>query len=135
MPSLIRKDLTITIDGNKDLHDSCRVFHDGSPSYDLAVSAAKDWMSLGFDMGSKITLSPYNIQYTYQAIIHMIELGYNEIFCNCVFEKGWKEKDATILYKQLEQLSDYILENNLEDELYISMYEENLFHPKDKNDT
>ena len=46
-----------------------------------------------------------------------------------------KELGICITDKQLEQLSDYILENNLEDELYISMYEENLFHPKDKNDT
>ena len=36
--------LSVTIDGNKELHDSCRVFPDGSPSYDIAVAAAKDWM-------------------------------------------------------------------------------------------
>ncbi|MCI7559376.1 MAG: hypothetical protein MSS76_04590 [Clostridium sp.] len=86
-------------------------------------------------MGSKMTLSPANVMYTFDAVKGLIEQGYKEINLNCVFEKGWEEKDATILYKQLEQLSDYILENNLEDELYISMYEENLFCPKDRNDT
>ena len=120
---------SITIDGNKDLHDSCRVFHDGSPSYDLAVSAAKDWMSLGFDMGSKITLSPYNIQYTYQAIIHMIELGYNEIFCNCVFEKGWEKEHAIILYTQMKKIADYILEYNLEYSHVITLFDEQNFKP------
>jgi len=30
----------------------------------------------------------------------------------------------------LTLLADYLLENNLEDEIYISMFEENFFHPK-----
>ena len=33
---------SVTIDGNKQLHDACRVFPDGSPSYDLALAAAQD---------------------------------------------------------------------------------------------
>ena len=32
---------SITLDGNKTLHDSCRVFPDGTGSYDLAVEACK----------------------------------------------------------------------------------------------
>lgn len=35
--------LSISIDGDKQLHDSCRVFPDGSGSYDLAIAAAKDY--------------------------------------------------------------------------------------------
>ena len=126
----------ISIDGNKQLHDACRIFPDGTGSYDNAIAAVRHYVDvLGGKMGSKMTLSPANVMYTFDAVKGLIEQGYKEINLNCVFEKGWEEKDATILYKQLEQLSDYILENNLEDELYISMYEENLFHPKDKNDT
>lgn len=37
-----RLSFSVTIDGNKELHDSCRVFPDGSPSYDIAVDAASD---------------------------------------------------------------------------------------------
>lgn len=126
----------ISIDGNKQLHDACRIFPDGTGSYDKSIAAVRHYVDvLGGKMGSKMTLSPANVMYTFDAVKGLIEQGYKEINLNCVFEKGWEEKDATILYKQLEQLSDYILENNLEDELYISMYEENLFHPKDKNDT
>lgn len=126
----------ISIDGNKQLHDACRIFPDGTGSYDKAIAAVRHYVDVfGGKMGSKMTLSPANVMYTFDAVKGLIEQGYKEINLNCVFEKGWEEKDATILYKQLEQLSDYILENNLEDELYISMYEENLFCPKDRNDT
>ena len=31
--------LSITVDGHKELHDSCRIFADGTGSYDLAIAA------------------------------------------------------------------------------------------------
>lgn len=125
---------SVTLDGNKELHDSCRIFPDGRGSYDLAVSAAKDWISRGNYMGSKITISPDNITHVYDAIKHMIDLGYNEINANCVYEKGWNEKHANELYKQMKKLSDYILDNDLEDDLFISLYEKDFFHPKEESD-
>ena len=126
----------ISIDGNKQLHDSCRLFPDGTGSYDKAIAGVRHYIDvLGGRMGSKMTLAPANIAYTFEAVKGLIDQGYKEINLNCVFEKGWEEKDATTFYYQLKQLSDYILENDLEDDLYISMYEENFFKPKDKEDT
>ena len=49
--------LSISIDGDKQLHDSCRVFPDGSGSYDLAIAAAKDYMTKGNALGSKMTIA------------------------------------------------------------------------------
>ena len=126
----------ISIDGNKQLHDACRVFLDGSGSYDKAMAAVRHYIDIRHGvMGSKMTLAPANVEYTFDAVKGLIDQGYTEINLNCVFEKGWEEKHATILYNQLKLLSDYILENNLEDEIYISMYEEKFFHPKDKEDS
>lgn len=127
---------SVTIDGNKELHDSCRVFPDGSPSYDLAVAAAKDWMSRGYQMGSKITIAPGNVTFFYDAIKHMIELGYTEINANCVYEKGWETKHAIVLYEEMKKVSDYFLEHNLDfdHEYYCSLFNANMFHPKDEDD-
>lgn len=121
--------LSISIDGNKELHDACRCFPDGSPSYDLVVAAVQDYMSKGFNIGSKITLSPANIQYTKNAIVNMIDLGYTTIYANCVYEKGWEVEHAKIFYQQLKELGDYILENNLEDNIFCSLFDESSFHP------
>ena len=85
-----RLSFSVTVDGNKELHDSCRVFPDGHPSYDLAIAAAKDWVNKGGYMGSKVTIAPANVMHAYDAITHMIELGYNEINANCVYEEGWQ---------------------------------------------
>ena len=125
----------ISIDGNKQLHDSCRVFPDGSGSYDLAIKAVHHYIDVfNGQMGSKMTLAPENIQYTFEAVKGLIDEGYKSIYLNCVFEKGWTKEHAIILYNQLKQLSEYILENNLEDELYISMYENQFFKPKEITD-
>ena len=131
-----RLSFSVTVDGNKELHDSCRVFPDGRPSYDLAIAAAKDWMNKGGYMGSKVTIAPANVMHTYDAITHMIELGYNEINANCVYEEGWKPVHATVFYDQLKKLADYILEHNLdmEKDYYISLFEEKYFRPKQEDD-
>ena len=131
-----RLSFSVTVDGNKELHDSCRVFPDGRPSYDLAIAAAKDWVNKGGYMGSKVTIAPENVMHTYDAITHMIDLGYTEINANCVYEDGWKPIHATVFYDQLKKLADYILEHNLdmENDYYISLFEENFFHPKQEDD-
>lgn len=126
--------LNITLDGNKELHDSCRVFPDGSPSYDLALAATQDWMSRGFYMGSKITIAPANLPYLYDAIIHMVELGYTEIFANTVFEEGWNIEHAIEFYKQLKILADYWIDNDMVDTHYLSLFEEDMFVPQNESD-
>lgn len=125
----------ISIDGNKQLHDACRQFPDGTGSYDKAIAGVQHYMNiLHGNMGSKMTLAPANISYTFEAIINLIKLGYKEILLNCVYEKGWEKKHAIILYEQLKKLTDYLLSNNLEDQVFISIFDENMFHPKSKND-
>ena len=95
--------LSISIDGNKELHDACRVFPDGSGSYDIAISAVKHYTQvLGGAMGSKMTIAPQNVAYVFNAVKNLIDLGYKEINLNCVFEEGWTAEHAKILYNQLK---------------------------------
>lgn len=125
---------SITIDGNKELHDSCRVFPDGKPSYDLAIAAAQDWMSRGNYMGSKITIAPGNIDYLYDAIMHMIELGYDEINANCVYEEGWTKELATKLYYQMKRIADEFDKKGLKDKIYCSLFSDIIGKPKAEDD-
>ena len=125
--------LSITVDGNKELHDACRKFPDGTGSYDLVIAGVKHYKNFFHgSMGSKITLAPDNIRYTCNAVKNLILLGYKDIIINCVFEKGWTNEHATILYYELKKLADYIIDNNLENDLYISIFEENFFQPLPK---
>lgn len=125
---------TVSIDGNKDLHDSARVHHDGvTGSYDEAIHAATEYEARWhYDIGSKMTIAPSNVIFTYSALKHYLDQGKQRIFANCVFEEGWTYDHAKILYEQLIKLADYKL-TNYPDE-YISIFEEDHFCPMDEED-
>lgn len=125
-----RLSLGISLDGNKDLHDACRKFPDGTGSYDLAAAAAYDYKyNLHRSLGSKITFSPENIQYASQAIKDFINFGFTDIHANCVFEEGWTIEHAKILYQQLKDIGDYLINNNLEEKICFSLFRHNSFIP------
>ena len=114
--------LTITIDGNKQLHDACRVFPDGSGSYDSAIKAAIHYKkNHNGKIGSKMTIAPDNVQFIYDAVINLLNLNYKVIYLNCVYEKGWSTENATTLYYQLKKIADYIINNDLEEQIYLSI--------------
>lgn len=125
---------SITLDGNKELHDKCRVFPDGSGSFDLAEPGAQDWMSRGYYMGSKITISQENLPYIYDALMHIVGLGYDEIHANCVYEAFWTEKDAGKLYELMKKFSDFMLSDKKYRDLDCSLYTRNLGTPKKADD-
>lgn len=125
---------SITIDGNKELHDACRIFPNGEPSYDLAVAGAMDWVDKGNYMGSKITIAPENLPYLYNAILHMINLGYEEINANVVYENVWKPEHAPQYYEQLIRIADYFIHNNLVEDYYLALFDNLFFKPMDEND-
>lgn len=117
--------LSISIDGNKELHDSCRIDHNGNGSYDIAVAAAQHFKQLTGELpGTKMTLSPSNITYLYVAMKNYISLGYKYIHLNCVYEEGWEDSHATIMYEELKKLADYIIDNDLYNKVWISLFSE-----------
>ena len=126
---------SISIDGNKKLHDACRVFPDGSGSYDIAIRGVKHYREFWHGkMGSKMTLAPGNIKYTYEAIRNLVELGYTQIFANCVFEQGWNYDYAKIFYCQLKQLADYLIQSKAYRDVYVSLFDKTIGRPLPEND-
>ena len=125
---------SVTLDGNKELHDACRVFPDGSGSFDIAEAAAQDWMNRGYYMGSKITISPDNMPYIYEALMHIISLGYDEINANCIFEQEWTEEQGNDLYKLLKRFSNFLLADSKYKDLDCSLLMSNIGHPKQTDD-
>lgn len=127
---------SISIDGNKKLHDACRIFPDGSGSYDIAIAAVEHYMKT-FDgkMGSKMTIAPGNVEFVYEAVQGLIEKGYSYINLNCVYEEGWTLEHARILYEQLKLLADFLLEEERYNDIYLSIFEQKFFAPKDPSDT
>lgn len=126
---------SISVDGCKELHDMCRVFPNGGGSYDLAESACLHYKK-NYDDGmlTKMTIAPENIEWTYKAFENLLNLGYYYIHSNVVYEEGWDISHAKIFYKELKKVADLLLDRNLENEIYTSLFEELMFHPMTESD-
>ena len=114
----------ISIDGNKELHDACRIQPNGEGSYDIDMVALNHFNKHHTpERNSKMTLAPGNIKYLFDSVVSFIKNGMKTINLNCVFEEGWNQKTAKEEYYQLKKLADYIVENNLE-HIYLSIFSE-----------
>lgn len=122
----------ISIDGNKELHDACRIQPNGEGSYDIDIAALNHYNKhYTPERNSKMTLAPQNVKYLFDSVVDFINQGMSSINLNCVFEEGWNQKTARIEYEQLKKLADYILENDL-DHLFIAIFNERQEGPQDK---
>lgn len=116
----------ISIDGNKKLHDRCRIDHNGQGSYDRAIAAQTHYFKKYNLHGlSKMTLSPDNVDCFKESLIEFLEEHKETcIYANCVFEKGWNLNHAQVLYQELKSLADYLLQHNLQDSTFISILDQ-----------
>ena len=77
---------SVSVDGNKELHDACRVFPDGKGSYDLAIAAVHHYKQTYGDMPSiKMTFAPENLPYLNESYQYLISEGYKDLHGNCVY--------------------------------------------------
>lgn len=112
----------ISIDGNKQLHDSCRIQPNGEGSYDIAMASLNHFnRHYTSERNSKMTLAPSNIKYLFESVVDFINNGMKCINLNCVFEEGWTPETAKVEYYQLKQLADYLIKNNLES-IFIALF-------------
>lgn len=123
----------ISIDGNKELHDSCRIQPNGQGSYDIAMAALNHFNKhYTSERNSKMTLAPSNIKYLFDSVIDFINNGMKCINLNCVFEEGWTKETAKVEYYQLKQLADYLIDNHLEN-IYIALFTDRQEGVQDKH--
>ena len=119
-----RVSMTITIDGNKALHDSCRLFPDGSGSYDIVEKAIRHQVMYTPEINTKLTLAPEKIAYLEYGVKHLRSLGLIGVNANCVYEEGWKPEHGKIFYNKLKELADYMLEDRAYKTFFCSLFDE-----------
>ena len=123
---------SISLDGCKELHDKCRLFHNGEGSYDIVEKACLHHLKhYDNDMTTKMTFAPENIEYAYEAILNLIKLGYKTIYCNPVYENVWKPEHTKVYYEQLKKIADYLIDNKLYEDIEISAFDNNHFNKID----
>lgn len=107
-------EIAITIDGTRKKHDTNRVYKNtGLGSYNDVVKNIPLWVKQFPEEATKVTLSSEDLPYICESILHLFQLGINQIFMNCVFEDVWKDGDDAIFEDQLVKLADAIIDNDL----------------------
>jgi len=126
-----RVSLGITLDGNKELHDACRRFADGKPSYDIAADAVSDCQKrFGQSMTTKLTIAPANVGYLSGAIRNLYEaFDFHGVHANCVYEEGWTVEHAATLYWQMKEIADWMIEYGVYEKWYCTLFDETIGHP------
>lgn len=118
-------DLVISMDGCKECHNACRLFPDGTGSYDASRKAfddlrkRKEWNY----PETKFTMSPANIQYYSESIIEWLEEGMYKIYANWTLEDDYTYEDARKYYYEAKKVIDYIVDHDLEDKVSYSVFE------------
>jgi uncharacterized protein len=129
-----RSNIAITIDGTKELHDACRVYRDGSGTYDDVYESIRLYLDSGGHPSTKVTIAPENLKYLCEASIHLFNIGFKWLHCNVVFENVWNAELAKELYSQLKMLADAMLEKELYRNHNQAMFTEDIGVPLDENE-
>lgn len=124
-----RLSMTITLDGDREMHDKCRVHPDGSGSWDEAYKAEKDilYRTGNTEPGTKVTIAPENLPHLYHTFEFFIREGYREINANLIYEHAWTVEEANLYYNQLIQIADLLL--GLDYPVYTSLFVSSFFQP------
>ena len=131
-----RVHIGITIDGNQKLHDTCRKFPDGRPSYHLAAAAFKDAQRRFGQDGTKLTIAQANLPYFFEACRDMIsEFDLKYLQGNVVFEDEWTNQDANLYYYQLKQLADWLIETERWATTWVAFFDSFIGHEISEHET
>lgn len=125
----------ITIDGTKKKHDLNRIWKGGGPehgSYENVVKNIPLWLKQFPHASTKVTISSADIPYIRESVLHLYELGIEEVNINCVFEDVWHEGDDLLFEEQLIQLADTIIDEGLYENYACSFFSEIIGRPLDK---
>lgn len=130
-----RFSVSITIDGNKELHDTCRrLAKDGGPTYDLVEKAVKHYRDNFGLKTTKLTLAPENIEYLTDALENLWDLGIYDVHANTVYENVWENKHAIVFYEQLKNVANYLLEDENFKFYAVSLFDESIGQPMPETD-
>ena len=124
---------SITLDGPKEIHDACRVYHNGRGNFDDAYAALKHFNSNYFEnLGTKVTIAPENLKDINKIVKFFVNEGMHVIHANCVYEAEWNEDHAKLFYFELKKMADYLLELN--DYTYVTLFDDFIGRPMDENE-
>lgn len=124
----------ISVDGNKLKHDLQRVYPNGKGSYEDVMKNVSLWQTQFINGSTKATFSHDDLPHLKDSIISLWDNGIKEVAANVIFEDVWQDGDDEILERQLDELGDYILNNQKWNDYYVRFFDPTIGNPISEED-
>lgn len=118
--------VSISIDGDKNKHNASRNYINGMGSWDKIVKNLPLWIKQFPNASTKVVIAPENIEYLKNGIVYLIGIGIQHIDVNPILEEGWKDGDDESFENQLISLADYLIDNDLYENINLSCFSEHI---------
>ena len=93
-------EVTCSLDGTKETHDSIRVFEENKGSYDIAMKNSLKLLALYPDLRVRMTVRSTEVENLSKNIIYLVEKGFNLIVPVLDFyDKNWNEDAFCTLWR------------------------------------
>lgn len=120
--------LSVSIDGVKELHDAHRVDKDGNGSFDEAFASFKYLQNTYGNINNKMTFVPESVKYLKDSVLFLIKEGVPSIHCNFAYEPIYTFQDGANIYNSLTSLADELI--NLHDNTFVSILDDYILGQK-----
>ncbi len=105
------KDISVSIDGNKQSHNINRVFENNTGSYDIVMKNSLKILEKRPDLVARMTVNKSNVKFLFNSVKELYELGFTNIMpIPDEFSGKWDEDSLKELYNQCTLIINYISE-------------------------
>lgn len=119
--------LSISIDGNKQIHDTNRKFSNGQGSYEVIEKKLKKIVSKIPDCRARSTYNHNTITHLSESVIHLIDQGFKTVVAaGDYYDSLWEDSDEDILRREISKLAEYYKTLPNKNEIRINLLDKTL---------
>lgn len=101
--------LSVSLDGDKTVHDMNRIFPDYKGSFDTVIENINKILDVKPNTAARMTVTKKNVLQLFENISFIIDCGFLNIFPNIDFtDRDWEDSDIEIYLDQMKKVSKLI---------------------------
>lgn len=106
--------ITLSLDGNRSVHDFNRRYPDSSGTYESVIQALPMFRESDAELSVNVVISPSQAEFSFDSIRHIWNLGLTISQVSPALGTNWDDNSCAALEYQMILLADYLVDNNLD---------------------
>ncbi|NLN04412.1 MAG: radical SAM protein [Clostridiaceae bacterium] len=114
----------ISIDGDKNVHDMCRVDLNNLGSHERVVNAARMLLKYKPNAVCMATVNPKTAPWLFDSVKYLYDLGFTYVVLTINHFANWTDEDLAVLKEEYEKIADLYIEKTVkEDKFYFAPFD------------